>query len=585
MRGLANALRESWRLARPYYASEEKWFARILLGVIIAANLMLVGINVWLNAWNQQFFNALQSKNWGSFIRLLFFYDTTKSGTFMPGFSELVVVYIVIAVSRTYMNQWLQIRWRSWLTRKLMDEWLADRAYYRISLTGTETDNPDQRIADDLASFVGNTLSLGVDLLSNVVSLASFLSILWMLSGAITVFGVTIPGYLVWVALVYSIFGTWITHKIGKPLVQLNFQQQRYEADFRFALVRLRENTEGVALIGGEAEENQTLRQRFRGIANNWWAIMQRMKWLNTFIFGFNQIANIFPIVVVAPRYFFGKIPLGVLTRAADAFGQVQGSMSWFVGAYTSLASWRATVERLVGFHRAIVAARAATGAGLTAQEGAEGFAIRDGVVRLPNGKTLLTIPDLVVRKGDSILFTGVSGSGKSTLFRVLAGIWPFAEGRLERPAARALFLPQRPYIPLGSLRHAVTYPAADNAHDDAEVVAVFDDVGLGAFVPRLDDPDNWALRLSGGEQQRLAIARALLARPDYLFLDEATSALDPAAEQDLYALMRARLPDAAIVSIAHRPALAALHDRQIDVHRTMGAGRPLAAGSTAGTA
>ncbi len=577
MRGLATPIRDAWRLSRPYFASEEKWFARVLLGIIIAANLLLVGINVWLNAWNQQFFNALQHKDWHAFIRLLFLYDT-KSGSFMPGFCELVTIYIVIAVARTYLNQWLQIRWRSWLTRKLMDEWLADRAYYRISLTGNDTDNPDQRIADDLRSFVGDTLALGIDLLSNIVSLASFLSILWMLSGSITVFGITIPGYLVWVALVYSIFGTWITHRIGKPLVGLNFQQQRYEADFRFALVRLRENTEGVALYGGETEENQTLRQRFLNVANNWWAIMQRMKWLNTFVYGFNQIANIFPIVVVAPGYFFGKMELGTLTRSADAFGQVQGSMSWFVGAYTSLASWRATVERLVGFHRAVVAARAASGSGLTAQEGAEGFAIRDGVIRLPNGRPLLEIADFIVRKGDSLLLTGASGSGKSTLFRALAGIWPFAEGRLERPAARALFLPQRPYIPLGTLRHAVTYPAAPNAHDDADIVAVLDDVGLGALVAHLDDTENWTQHLSGGEQQRLAIARALLARPDYLFLDEATGALDPAAEQDLYALMRARLPDAAIVSIAHRPALAALHDRQLDVQRDLGAGHKVEA-------
>ncbi len=580
MRGLANAFRETWRLSRPYFASEEKWFARVLLGIIIAANLLLVGINVWLNAWNQQFFNALQNKDWHAFIRLLFFYDTTKSGSFMPGFSELVVIYIAVAVARTYLRQWLQIRWRSWLTRKLMDEWLADRAYYRISLTGAATDNPDQRIADDLASFVGDTLALGLDLLSNVVSLGSFLAILWVLSGAITVFGVTIPGYLVWVALVYSVLGTWITHKIGKPLVQLNFQQQRYEADFRFALVRLRENSEGVAFYGGEREENQTLRQRFHNIAANWWAIMQRMKWLNTFIFGFNQIANIFPIVVVAPRYFFGKIPLGVLTRAADAFGQVQGSMSWFVGAYTSLSSWRATVERLVGFHRAIVDARAAAAAGLTAQQGAEGFAIRDGVIRLPDGRKLLDVPELAIRKGDSLLITGASGSGKSTLLRALAGIWPFGEGRLERPAAHALFLPQRPYIPLGTLRHALTYPAAPDAHDEAEVLAALDDVGLGALASRLEDAENWTMHLSGGEQQRLAIARALLAHPDYLFLDEATSALDPAAEQDLYALIRARLPDAAIVSIAHRPALAALHARQLEVQRSLGAGRTVETGS-----
>ncbi len=575
MRGLGPFLRSAWRLARPYFSSEEKWSARVLLLAIIALNLTAVFLMVVLNYWNREFYNALQAKDWDAFIQLLFFYRRTDSGL-LPGFCGVATVYIIVAVYRTYLNQWLQIRWRRWLTRRFIDEWLADRAYYRISLT-TEgeaigTDNPDQRIAEDLRDFVDSTLSLGVGLLSNVVSLFSFVGILWGLSGSVTLLGVTIPGYMVWVAIIYAAVGTTLTHLIGRPLVGLSFRQQRVEADFRYALVRLRENVEGVALYSGEGEEKDNLKHRFGYVIGNWWMIMRRTKLLNTLISGYDQVAVVFPIIVAAPRYFSGQIQLGGLTQTAGAFGRVQDSLSWFVSAYASLASWRATVERLTTFHKAIVAARAAYGHGLVSADGPLGrVAARDLSIELPNGATLLRHADLNFTAGRSVVVTGRSGSGKSTLFRALAGIWPFGSGRVERPAGRSLFLPQRPYIPLGTLRQVVTYPSDAQTQDPARVAQALEDAGLPQLVAHLDEDSNWPQRLSGGEQQRVAIARALLARPDWLFLDEATASLDPESEAQLYRVLKQRLPGTTIVSIAHRPAVAAFHDQRMVFRRDEG--------------
>ena len=569
MRSLGSFLRDAWHLARPYYAhSQERWSARLLLAAIIALNLFLVGMDVVLNFWNGAFYDSLQNKDWHSFLSLLLI-GKWSGPDMMPGFSLIAAVYILVAVYRTYLNQWLQIRWRRWLTGHFMDQWLADRAYYRISLNPGDnldgTDNPDQRISDDLASFTSDTLAIGLDLLSNVVSLFSFVGILWALSGPMTVFGYSIPGYLVWVALVYAVLGSWLTHLVGRPLAVLRFRQQRVEADFRFALVRLRENTEGIALYAGEDDEKSELSHRFSSVVGVWWQIMRRVKFLNALTAGYNQVATIFPIVVAAPRYFSGAIALGGLTRIASAFGQVQGSLSWLVGAYASIASWRATVERLANFHRAVVAARAAAAEGPQLATSVDGRLEVDGLtLRVPNGEALAEGLHMDIGAGEHVLLTGRSGSGKTTLFRALAGIWPFGEGVVRRPEGSFLFLPQRPYIPLGTLRHAVTYPVPEQAIADADVAAALRDVGLGELAGQLDNDTPWALRLSGGEQQRLAFARALLVRPDWLFLDEATANLDPEAEHELYSLLRKRLTGTTIVSIAHRPSVATYHERHI---------------------
>jgi len=575
MSGLGTFLRDALQLARPYFTrSDERVSAWGLLVAILVLRFALVGMSVVLSFWNREFFNALQDKNAQAFIDLLFLYRRTPSGL-MPGFCEVAAVYIFVAVYFTWLSQWLQIRWRRWMTTRFLDEWLADRAYYRISLTTDRaaigTDNPDQRIAEDIRDFIDNGITLGISFLANIVSLVSFLSILWGLSGTVTLWGIDIPGYMVWVALIYAVLGTWLTHLVGRPLAALRFLQQRVEADFRYALVRVRENMEGIALYRGEAEEKANLGSRFHNLIGNWWSIMQRNKLLNALTAGYDQVAVVFPFIVAAPRFFSGQIPLGGLTQTASAFGHVQASMSWFVTRYPDLAQWYAITERLATFHRAVEAARATVAGGFIHAEAPDGAVRLDDVtLALPNGTNLLEHASLVLDPGHSVVVTGPSGTGKSTLFRAISGIWPFGAGRVQLPP-NAFFLPQRPYIPLGTLRHVIAYPHAHDAYDQGETAQALTDAGLPHLVDQLDRDENWPMTLSGGEQQRVALARALLAKPDWVFLDEATASLDPEAEAALYHILRDRLPRATVVSIAHRPSVAALHDRHLTLQREQG--------------
>ena len=577
---LRDVLRDAWRLASPYYRSEERWTARLMLASIIIMNFALVGMTVVLNYWNGAFFDSLQNKNWDAFINLLLFWraPSAESG-FMPGFVPIVLVYIPIAIYRTWLTQWLQIRWRRWMTTQYLGEWLSDRAYYTIGLNQVSnnggdanqgadpgatpaTDNPDQRISEDLRAFTMDTLDLGISLLRTVVSLFSFAGILWSLSGAITLFGLHIPGYLLWVAILYAILGTALTHYVGRPLARIEFQKQKLEANFRFSLVRVRENAEGIALYAGERSERLGLLDRFAGIVGNWHQYMNRTKLLNALIAGYEQVAGIFPFIVASPRYFAGEIMLGGLTRIAGAFARVQDALSWFVTAYSQLAVWRATVERLTSFEHAVSTAHALAGGGVRVREGdPDGITLQDVTLSLPDGRALIEHTGLKVPAGRSTVISGRSGSGKSTLFRAIAGIWPFGEGSVERPPGTMLFLPQRPYIPLGTLRQAIAYPADPASVDANAVQQALADAGLGALAGELDTEQPWAQRLSGGEQQRLAIARALLQRPKWLFLDEATASLDPEAEAELYAMLRERMPGTTILSIAHRKEVAAWHD------------------------
>jgi putative ATP-binding cassette transporter len=579
IRNIRGFLRDLWALTRPYWVSEERWTALALLVVIIGMNLALVYVSVRINRYRNDFYNALQNKDYHEFLHQLLV------------FVEVVTPAIVISVYQTYLNSMLQIRWRRWLTERFLGGWLEKQSYYRLQLTGVGTDNPDQRIADDLRLFVAQTLGLTLDFISNVVSLASFVSILWALSGTIVLpvggMSLAIPGYMVWVALLYSAVGTWVTHKIGRPLARLNFDQQRYEADFRFSLVRLRENAEGIALYGGEVPEAGLLRRRFGAVYDNWWAIMRRTKSLTWFTAAFAQIADIFPVIVAAPRYFSGAIELGGLMQTASAFGYVQGSLSWFISAYTDLASWKATVDRLTSFQAAIAAAERAGKTGITVGQAAgEQLALTRLAVDLPDGRPLLAPTDLGLRRGEAVLVTGPTGSGKSTLFRVLGGLWPFGRGRVDVPAQqRVLFLPQRPYLPLGTLRDAVSYPAPAGKLEDAAIQDALRACGLPHLVGRLDEEGNWSQRLSPGEQQRLAFARALLTQPDWLFLDEATSALDEMTEATLYRLIKERLPQATLVSIGHRSTLAAFHDRRLELQPGGAGGRLVEAPLTIATA
>jgi len=554
--------KDLWALLHPYWKSEEKSSAWALLIAIIVLTLAMVYLSVQFNTWYNDFYNSLQDKN-----KDAFFFQLGK-------YCILATLYIIAAVYAFYLNQMLQIRWRRWMTDRYLREWLAQRTYYRMQLTGGQTDNPDQRIAEDMKLFVDDSLSLSLGFLNAAVTLVSFVGILWGLSGALTIAlggrSMELPGYMVWVALVYAIVGTWLTHKLGKPLIGLNFNQQRFEADFRFNLVRFRENTEGVALYRGEEGELLGFRQRFGNVLQNWWALMKRQKILNFFTIGYNQVAVIFPFVVGAPRYFSGAIPLGGLIQISNAFGQVQGSLSWFIGAYSTFASWKATVDRLTGFHNAVMNAQAQ-------QRESPGVAVEPGDgtsltlekvdLDLPTGRTLVADANVEIPEGAHVLVRGPSGSGKSTLFRAIAGIWPFGGGRVRLPRGfRALFLPQRPYFPLGTLRAAVSYPAPPDAFSEDQVRAVLHAVGLPQLAERIGEEANWLMQLSGGEQQRVAFARALLHKPKWLFMDEATSALDEPAQARLHHLLKERLPDTTVVSIAHRPALAEFHDRTLEI-------------------
>ena len=548
-----------WSLTYPYWQSEERGRAWGLLITIVALTLGLVYLDVQFNSWNREFYNALEQKNYADFKDLILY------------FALLAVLFIAGAIYKLYLTQMLVMRWRVWLTNRYIVDWMDRQVYYRLELDKRGTDNPDQRIAEDLKLFTDGTLSLSLGLLSSVVTLVSFITILWSVSGPITLFGYTIAGYMVWAAVIYAIVGSIITHYVGRPLIGLNFQQERFEADFRFTLVRLRENAEGIALYRGETPEREGLLTRFERIRGNWWELMRFTKRLTGFTAGYSQIAIIFPFIVAAPRYFSGSMPLGGLMQIASAFGQVQGALSWFVQSYGTLANWRASVDRLLTFHTALDAtvhdAESAPAIPRSFDGGksirAEGLALAVPGGNGNPGRTLMTDVSFAIAPGERVMLSGPSGSGKSTIFRALAGIWPFGHGQVRMPDnARVLFLPQRPYIPVGTLRDAVSFPAPAGEFSDDALREVLHACRLERFADRLDELQNWSMLMSGGEQQRLAVARAILHKPDFLFLDEATASMDEKLETAMVELIMARLPATAVVSIAHNTGLAALHPR-----------------------
>ncbi|MCY1260286.1 Vitamin B12 transport ATP-binding protein BacA [compost metagenome] len=539
-----------WQLTAPYWRSEEKGMAWLLLVVVIALSLVGVGVSVWLNSWYRDFYNALQNKDLDSFIRLILH------------FCGIAAAAILIAVYRLYLTQMLTIRWRRWLTEKHFAAWFGGKNYYRLEQRG-HTDNPDQRLTEDLNSFTDTTLSLGLGLIRNLVSLVSFSVILWGVSGSIELFGITIPGYMFWAALLYALVGSWLTHLIARRLIGLNNQQQRYEADLRFGLVRVRENAESIALYNGEANENQRLLTRFHNVWSNFWELMKVQKRLTFFSSGYAQIAIIFPLVVAAPRYFAGKIQLGELMQINSAFGNVQDGLSWFIDAYAGLANWRATCDRLLSF-RAAMSETAQDEPGIEVHNGGDALQLRRLALDLHDGRVLLEPSSLNLAAGEHLLIGGASGGGKSTLLRAMSGLWRHGSGQVQMPAGRCLFLPQKPYLPIGTLEAALCYPEESGRHGRERLQEVLRLCRLEQLVPRLDEAQHWQRLLSPGEQQRLAIARALLYAPDWLFLDEATSAMDESDEAALYQVLLEQLPGVTLVSVGHRTSLKRFHPRQL---------------------
>ena len=548
-----NLLRGFWTLFKGYWHSEEKWKARGLLAVVIALNFACVGLLVKLNNWYNEFYNALQEYQEELFLPLI------------GEFSALAFTFICISVYAIYLRQLLEIRWRTWMTNNYLNSWMKNQTYYRLQ---DSTDNPDQRISEDIAQFVSLTLQLIVGFLRQSVTLVAFSFVLWELSGAFT-FELggnefVIYGYMFWFTIIYAGVGTWLVHIVGKKLIGLQFNQQRYEADFRFSMMRVRENAESIAFYRGENSELENFSWKFGDVIKNFRKLMTKTKHLNFYVNGYAQAAVIVPILLAAPRYFSKEMQLGGLMQTITAFGRVQDALSFFIDSYATIANLAAVIQRLNGFTEHVKEVQAVES---KVKRGiATDFEVSDLNISLPTGSQLLNKLSLSLENTKALLVTGASGCGKSTLLRTLAGIWAYAVGNVSLPEnAKVMFLPQKPYLPLGSLRRALIYPAAEkDSPSDEKLIAALKAVNLSQLADKLDVADDWSRILSGGEQQRLAFARVILNQPNYIFLDEATSALDEPRELEMYETLKKILPNAKIISVGHRSTLYQVHDSEL---------------------
>jgi putative ATP-binding cassette transporter len=552
----------AWQLLKVYWQSDQRFFAYTMLAVVLVMTVILVGMDVVFTTWYNYFYDALQD------------YKRKAAYDLIWIFIFLAAIYIVIGVYRYYAQQFLALRWRRWMTEQFLDRWLEKRSYYYLENFTENTDNPDQRIQEDIGNMVLSSLGLSIGMVSACVTIFAFIFVLWSLSGTMDVslgpLGIWhIPGYLVWVGMVYSIFGTWIAFKIGYPLVSLNFEQQRREANFRFAAIDLRSHSENIALYRAEENQNSILKNIFSGVLANWYAIILRQKLLLWFTQSYNQIAVILPLAVVFPRYFTKVIKLGGLVQALNAFGRIQDALSFFVNSYVMLAEWRAMMRRLLTFlnHMYEIEQSAKKHNHFVFfHENDNKIIVKQVSINTPQEEALLKNINLELVYGKNYIIKGESGVGKSTFIRTIAGIWPFGSGEIGMPDKKMLFLPQRPYMPLGTLRDALLFPNRKQTVSDEALKELLILCDLPELVNFLYDVAYWSARLSPGELQRVAFVRVLLQKPDWVFLDETTSSLDLKREKMLYELLRTQLPECSIVSVGHRPSLDAFHDVQINL-------------------
>lgn len=549
-------VKDAWFLAAPYWTSPEKYKSAALLGVVIIFNLLTVYMTVVFNKWYNGFYDAIQHFNKPAFFAAIY------------KFLELAFFYILFQILAYYFLKILEVRWRRWSTRYYLDNWFNHQSYYKTRFLERIGDNPDQRISEDVNSFIILFLELTLGLLKAAVSLVSFIVILWTISGSFEFSFMNhhfnIHGYMVYAAIIYSIIGTYITFKIGKPLIKLDFQQQAYEADFRYGLLRVREYGENIAFYKGESQEKATLMLRFNNVVNNFVAIIYRQMKIDIFGVGYGQLAKIFPMVVASPRYFAKVIQLGDLIQISSAFDNVQGALSYFINAYSSLSGWRAIMDRLYGFQAMVNEANNL--AGLPINIGADYLGLKNISVNLPDGAKLLYNINLCLKSGDRLLIRGASGSGKTTLLRVVAGLWPFAHGELyQKNGLTSVFIAQKPYLPEGSLKNAICYPKVAELPQDQILIELLERCGLAHLESQLDIISDWSSKFSLGEQQKIAFCRVLVNNPDIVYLDEATSALDEESEELMYNMLVEKLPHSVIVSVGHRSTIRRWHTQELN--------------------
>jgi vitamin B12/bleomycin/antimicrobial peptide transport system ATP-binding/permease protein len=552
-------VKDAWFLARPYWQSPDRFKAITLIIVVIILNLLMVGASVAANKWYNKFYDAIQNFDIKSFYHQLVIFG-------IIAFSN-----IAFGVLAYYFRKILEIRWRRWLTTYYMDKWFQGKSYYKTNFLSEISDNPDQRISEDTNSFIVLFLDLTLGFITSVVSLCSFSVILWTISGPLKFmlgsYHIVIPGYMLWAAILYAIVGTYITFKIGKPLIKLDYQQQAYAADFRFGLMHVREYSESIAFYNGEPQEKAELNKRFNNVVNNFVSIIYRQLKINIFGIGYAQLAIIFPFIVTAPRYFAKVIKLGDVMQIASAFGSVQDALSYFINAYTSLSGWRAVMDRLYGFQLAIENAEKLDG--LNIQTGGNYITLNKVAINLPNGNPLACDINFDLSSGDSLLIKGRSGSGKTTLLRTIAGLWHFAKGDIyQKTNLRSIFITQKPYLPISTLKNSICYPLTDNLPDDLSLRELMAKCSIAHLASRLHDYTDWGNTLSVGEQQRIAFCRILINKPDIIYLDEATSALDEETEELMYNLIKTALPKSVIVSVGHRSTVAKWHNQILDFNK-----------------